>query len=245
VGETVVRCSATDSRQQSATCEFRVSVSSPPRLGVDRIIAFGDSITWGSLGRRRPFSILGPDHSYPAQLQELLSSRYTADTIRIFNEGVPGETTPEGVVRLPAVLTADKGDVLLLLEGVNGVKSASASSQVANLRTMVRTAKSRKLTMLIATLTPISDARERVHPGTRAAIVALNGAIVSMARSERINPVVDLYGAMEGQDELLGPDGLHPNAAGYAMMAELFAEEIQRRFERSGSRHVNRTAFAR
>jgi hypothetical protein len=60
VGETVVRCTATDSRQQSATCQFRVRVNSPPRLEFNRIIAFGDSITYGELGRPNPARVLGP-----------------------------------------------------------------------------------------------------------------------------------------------------------------------------------------
>jgi lysophospholipase L1-like esterase len=44
--------------------------------------------------------------------------------------------------------------------------------------------------------------------------------------------LVDLYQVFDGQtDSLLGPDGLHPNDAGYHKMAETFFTAIRDRLE--------------
>jgi hypothetical protein len=50
VGTTGVECIATDALKRTATCSFSVFVApspAPPRLRLNRILAFGDSITVG------------------------------------------------------------------------------------------------------------------------------------------------------------------------------------------------------
>ena len=68
------------------------------------IVAFGDSLTAG-VGASS-----GAD--YPAQLASLTG-------YRVVNAGVSGETTAEGVKRLPAVLAKYSPELLILLEGGN------------------------------------------------------------------------------------------------------------------------------
>ena len=89
IGSTVVTCTATDAVGRTASCSFTASVVLPaPRLGVTRILAFGDSITMGEVPlpggfpaaiafRVRPRNV-EPDRSYPADLTTLLAQRYTA-----------------------------------------------------------------------------------------------------------------------------------------------------------------------
>jgi lysophospholipase L1-like esterase len=89
IGSTVVTCTATDAVRRTASCSFTVSVVLPaPRLGVTRILAFGDSITEGEvpapgeLTARIAFRVhpqyVEPERSYPADLTTLIAQRYAA-----------------------------------------------------------------------------------------------------------------------------------------------------------------------
>ena len=237
VGTTSVTCTVRDSEQRASSCQFRVSVSAPPRLSQTRFLAFGDSLTRGTLSRTLFALLVGPSHSYPARLSGLLADRYTADEIVVINEGWPGEDTDEGRLRLPDVLDAYDADVLLLLEGINDILVIPQETQLNNLRRMVLSAQSRGMDVLIATLTPVKSPR---GPLTQAAVVDLNEGIVELADEEGLAPVVDLYEAFEGRPQLLGNDGLHPTAEGYLVIAQTFADEIQRRFEESGTSSAQR-----
>jgi acyl-CoA thioesterase-1 len=228
VGDTPVACTVRDSEQRAASCQFRVRVTAPPRLRHTRFLAFGDSLTRGTLSQTVFPLLVGPVHSYPARLSGLLTAKYTADDVVVINEGWPGEDTNEGRLRLPGVLDTYDADVLLLLEGVNDILQIPRETQLANLRTMVLSAQSRGMEVLIATLTPVKSPR---GPLTQAAIVDLNEGIVELAEEEDLGRVVDLYEAFEGRPQLLGDDGLHPTEEGYRVVAQTFADEIERRFE--------------
>ena len=90
VGATSLLCTATDSKQRTDSCRFTVTVTQPPppspRISATRFLAFGDSITEGLF----PFLVNpNPPGSYPAVLQTLLRTRYTAqaDSIVVLDEG--------------------------------------------------------------------------------------------------------------------------------------------------------------
>ena len=72
----------------------------------DVIVAFGDSLTVG-VGANK-------ENSYPSVLAELSG-------INIINSGVSGETTSEGLVRLPRVIDEYNPSLLILLEGGNDI----------------------------------------------------------------------------------------------------------------------------
>lgn len=72
----------------------------------DVIVAFGDSLTAG----------IGTDkaNSYPSALARLSG-------LEVVNAGVSGETTNEGLVRLPKVIEKHNPDLIILLEGGNDI----------------------------------------------------------------------------------------------------------------------------
>jgi lysophospholipase L1-like esterase len=166
--------------------------------------------------------------SYPAVLQTLLTSRYTAQTPVVFNEGLGGEgvTGASTLPRLTSVLGADTPQVLLLQEGINDVNFLVPTSQViASLRELIRTARSRGIRVFLGTLLPERAGSCRARQP--AAIPGVNDQIRALAASEGAT-LVDLYAAFLGRlDVLLGEDGLHPNVAGYEAMAQTFFNSIR------------------
>lgn len=99
------------------------------------ILAFGDSLTVG-----KGTSI---NQSYPAVLATL-SGR------EVFNRGISGETTAEGLKRLPAVLDETQPDLLLLMHGGNDIlRNLSKTQAKANLQSMIDLAKGRSIPVVL------------------------------------------------------------------------------------------------
>lgn len=232
IGDTAVSCTATDAQSQTATCTFAVSVTRIPELTRSRFLAFGDSITEGVTSPAPTLlRTLAHPEAYPGQLQQMLAARYTAQTITVLNRGIAGEKASEGRERLPGVLEADRPEVLLLLEGVNNIVNIPTRQLAGDLDDMVRGARRRSVDVLIATLLPISDAREQRRPGTLQAIEDLNEEIHRIARKNDLGAPVDLYSVFKQMPSLIGMDGLHPTPAGYTRLAEVFFDAIRERYE--------------
>lgn len=250
VGTTSVTCTATDANARSGSCAFDVVVERPPTLTAVKFLAFGDSVTAGTLSRpctssapadATAWMLLALDipESYPAKLQNLLAARYVAQTVGVVNEGWPGEpAVGAGEERLPEMLEDHRPEVLLLLHGFNDLFAAGRSRtfdtsvpRIAGaLEDMVDTAKSRRVRVLLATL-PALDAggcRGAGAPG----VTALNDLIRGIAADEGVG-LVDLYVQLGGTpDGIIGIDGLHPTESGYTQIAQVWFEAIQRDFER-------------
>jgi lysophospholipase L1-like esterase len=258
LGATLINCSAEDARHLSASCQFEVQVHAappkPPQLSATRFVAFGDSITEG-FAQTCPSTLMlswpqylrdvqgirpPPDSpiSYPNKLRSLLTARYSSQTFTVVNEGNGGELTNDGAADLPRVLTQDNPQVLLLQEGTNDMDSigfgANPDTQmmtvVNNLRTMIRTARSRGVTVFVGTLTPQRAGACRGY--APAYIGPVNDQIRSMVSSEDAT-LADIYAAFGGMAgiDLIGPDGLHPTDAGYSQIADAFFAVIRQRLE--------------
>jgi lysophospholipase L1-like esterase len=233
IGETVVTCRVSDSQSRTDACTFTVTVEPPPRIGATRFVAFGDSMTEGKLGFV-PAAVgdPGPAVGYAFKLRTLLEERYTAQSFSLTDEGFGGERVAEGLARLPGVLARDQPEALLLLEGVNdlnGGRDAAIPRVVSGLRSMVGVARGQGVVVFLATLLPERPGGSRASaPGS---IVPANDQIRPMALAEGAI-LVDLYQVFEGRTEThIGPDGLHPNDAGYQLMAETFFTAVRARFE--------------
>ena len=233
-GVSSVRCIAIDALSRSSTCAFSVTVTvpTPPRLAVNQFIAFGDSMTEGKIST----SAIGPlvefPGAYPSSLRTLLADRYTTQQFVVVNEGLGGETAADGKSRLPAALSADHPQVLLLLEGANDLTTGDPSKvpvAVSALQSMIQEARNRSIQVLVGTLPP----QRPGAPNGRGAglVVPVNDQIKPMASAQGAT-VVDLYAAFAGDvNALIGPDGLHPTPAGYDLIAHTFFDAIEKQFE--------------
>lgn len=236
-----------------------LAVVPPPKLAVTRFLAFGDSITAGedgvdggpdtgglcqpvitSTGGTRSRVILPDAQTYPGQLRSKLAARYQTQTPTMVNRGCPGESAAgrKTRARFDALVSTGQYDVVLIMEGSNDLFSASGAdsatqlgvvgSAAAALRSLVGDAKAAGVRPLLATITPMSAAGRR--GGGAGLVTSLNDRIGQIGSAENL-AIVDVFGAFNGNLTLLGDDGLHPNANGYAVIAGAFFEGIKAGFE--------------
>ena len=106
-----------------------------PRLSDDaRILAFGDSLTYGTGAKK------GQD--YPSILASLTQRE-------VINSGIPGETSNQGLERLPGLLDQHKPDLLIIIHGGNDIlRKHSRSELKSNLLSMFAEAESRSIPVI-------------------------------------------------------------------------------------------------
>jgi lysophospholipase L1-like esterase len=237
VGRSTVTCNAVDTKGVTATCSFSVTVTAPPTLNLTRYVAFGDSLTAGEItvigeGGIHTLQVIDA-LSYPTDLRMSLTSRYTAQSIGVANQGVKGEITTDGLARLPSAIAGQQ--VLLLMEGANDINAAtdaSALTALSNVRSMVRLAKGRGVRVFLATLPPQNPAGcfNPCRANGAALVPGYNIGLRAIASSESV-ALVDVFPAFTSLSTQIGPDGLHPTAAGYRVIADTFFDAIKTALE--------------
>lgn len=231
LGTTTVTCTATDALGQSASCTFGVNVSPVPSLVGTKFVAFGDSLTAGTISLAPTLLMMDEPGSYPSQLLPMLSARYTDQTITMVNEGAPGHFAKDDLGRFASVLSQDDPDIVLLMHGANdllNLQDAGISDALQAIDSMVRQAKGRGIHVLLATLPPQNPAGTRGRGA--ASLPEFNAGIAHTAELDAV-PLVDLYGQMGTYEGYIGVDGLHPTEVGYAKIAELFMNAIKNTLE--------------
>ena len=242
-GMTQVTCSATDAAGVTGTCSFQIHVQGRPRrLAQTRLLAFGDSLTEGVTFSSSTSSVgvLGQlSQSYPAVLAGLLADRYRGQDITVLNLGLHGESIEDGRARLQETLREKAADTLLLMHGVNDLNllgfvgaSSSRVMEVSEvLDRMVGDARSAGVEVLLATLPPQRPGGERALSAHL--VGPYNDQVRQIASRHRVK-LVDVASAYGGNLSLIGPDGLHPTAAGHARTAEAFLSALRQAFEVTG-----------
>jgi lysophospholipase L1-like esterase len=209
----------------------------PPTLRVTRILAFGDSITWGTTSPAIVTSLsAGIPESYPFKLQTLVSARYTAQTITVSNFGNSGEQVLDSgtLKRFNNALSEAKPELVLLMEGANDLNNIQGSVNdaitviVGNLEEMVKEAGRRGIPIMVGTLPPERLAKR----GAAAFLPRFNDAVKVMA-AKKGGILVDVNAQFP--ESLIGQDGLHPTEEGYQRLAEIYLEAIKGVYESAGS----------
>ena len=235
VGSTSITCQAMDSRNQSASCNFRVAVRPPPRLQFTRFLAFGDSLTAGEVSFGPTLGVFLPNESYPSVLQRRLAAYYRFQTPVVINVGFGGEEASTGALRFRNDLLQHRPDAVLLMEGTNDLLDRpdigrGADSALVALRRMVQDAKSLNVKVGLATVPPQRAGGVRGRDAVARLIPSFNDRIRALAAEEQV-VLIDVYDAMKDNLSLIGVDDLHPTIMGYDVMAGVFFEAIKKSFE--------------
>jgi len=191
------------------------SVSPADADKIIQIIGFGDSITSG-----RPYSELegrGREGygGYEPFLKQMLSD--AGHEAYVYNWGVGGETTPEGVNRIDSVLSIQESDYVLIMEGTNdqwfyGGIGISAATTAFNLGVMVDKCRASGTRPLLGNLTPADRDTSSQIPNL------YNPAIADVAQQKNAI-LVDHYSAVVDRWDELDYDPVHPNLQGYEAIA--------------------------
>lgn len=244
LGQTSVECSAKDALARTASCAFPVTVTRIPSLAKTRFLAFGDSITGGEVtvpvassgafGEKSYKLIQVPSAAYPTVLALQLQSRYRAqeDSIIVANYGLGGEKAINARDRFFAALATVRPDAVLLMEGSNDIargEDGAASGAAREIGIMAGEARRRGMRVFLATIPP-------GRPGGSKTIAPLlltdyNNRMRAVAATEGAT-LVDVNAALSTDvNRYIGIDGLHPNEAGYAKIAETFFAAIRAALE--------------
>jgi acyl-CoA thioesterase-1 len=168
-----------------------------------RLMVIGDSLTAG-------FGLPSKE-AFPSQLEAALRAEGLAVTV--LNAGVSGDTSAGGRARLDWAL-ADKPDAVMIELGANdGLRGIEPKTTYDNLATMIRTLKSRSIPVFLAGM--------YAPPNLGAAYGKEFRGVYTRLAEEFGIPLQEFF--LEGvaaQAKLNQADGIHPNAAGVAVIVQ-------------------------
>ena len=144
------------------------------------------------------------------------------------NRGISGQTSPQLVLRFMADVVALKPRVVHLMIGTNDIAGntgpTSPQAFKDNIGAMADLARANGIVMVLGSIPPADRMTWRPELIPAGRIAELNAWLKAFA-AERGLVYADYYGALAGAGGELpdryGPDGVHPNAAGYAVMGPI------------------------
>ena len=163
------------------------------------LLAFGDSLTQGK-------GVSAPD-SYPAVLAKLCACR-------VSNHGISGETTTQGLKRLPSVLDQAMPNLVILMHGGNDIlRNHSPATTKRNLAAMIEMIHARGAPVLLV--------------GIPAKRLFLSSAPFYEELADEYDLLFEeeIVAALLKQSNMKS-DTLHFNKAGYAAVAERLHEVL-------------------
>ncbi|MDX9867499.1 MAG: arylesterase [Kiritimatiellia bacterium] len=166
------------------------------------VLCFGDSLTAGTGAE--------PAESYPAVLAERLGCR-------VVNAGVPGEVTAEGLERLPGLLRRHEPDLVILCHGGNDMlRQEHDAALAARVRAMIEASQASGAEVLLLGVP---------RPGL---FLRAPRFYEEVAQACGVPYDRKTLPALLGRRSLKS-DLLHPNAAGYRLLAERVAAQLRAR----------------
>lgn len=186
-----------------------------PAPNENRVVFFGDSIT----------DIWKLDDYFPGK--------------PYINRGIGGQTTPQMLVRYRQDVIDLQPKVVLMLAGTNDIAGNTGPMRnddiEANFASMAELARLHGVRLVFASLLPVHDYTEKAKDffaqRPQARILELNTwlkdycAKNDLVYLDYFSAMVDDKGMMKKD---LSDDGLHPNAAGFKVMAPLAESAIQK-----------------
>ena len=186
------------------------------------ILAFGDSLTAGYGA--------DPGQSYPDYLQRDLDKAGYA--YRVVNLGISGETTADALARVATVVAQKPRIVILEFGGNDGLRGLPIGSTRANLDQAMERLQAAHIRILLAGITlPPNYGQDYIGP--------FEAMYHDLATKYHV-PLIPFI--LEGvfEHHLLQPDGIHPPAQGYAMVAETVLKYLRPLITLGGANHPSR-----
>jgi acyl-CoA thioesterase-1 len=185
--------------------------AAPAPAGQPRIVCLGDSLTEG-LG-------VDPEQAWPDLLQRALR-RSGFPRAEIVNAGVSGSTSASASQRLRWQLRS-KPDIVILALGANdGLRGISPAEMKKNLSAAIDLAQSNGITVLLAGM--------KMPPNYGGEFTReFESVYTSLAAEKKVPLIPFLLEGVAAEPSLNLPDGIHPNADGYVVMAKLVEKYLR------------------
>ena len=179
--------------------------------GAPRIIFLGDSLTAG-LG-------LDLEQSFPAIIQKRIDA--TSLRYEVVNAGVSGDTSAGGLRRLDWALGEGSPAVLIVaLGGNDGLRGLPTEQLEDNLAQIIEQAQKRDLAVILAGM--------EAPPNFGADYTARFRAVYPrLAEKYHVRLIPFLLDGVAGNAALNQADGIHPNARGAELVADLVWGALQ------------------
>jgi len=181
----------------------------PPAAGESRVVFFGDSIT----------DMWKLDEYFPAK--------------PYINRGIGGQTTPQMLVRFRQDVVELNAKVVVILAGTNDIAGNTGPMRLedieANYTSLAELAHANSIRIVFSSVLPVHNytpQSQSLFAGrSPAKILELNRWLKTYVAAHSDCLYLDYFSAMVDDKGLLkrdlAEDGLHPNAAGYKIMAPL------------------------
>jgi len=189
----------------------------PPAPGENRVVFFGDSIT----------DIWHIDEYFPGK--------------PYVNRGIGGQTTPQMLVRFRQDVIDLQPKVVMILAGTNDIAGNTGPMRVedieANYASLAELARAHDIKVIYSSVLPVHNytpkSQDFFAQRSPEKILALNRWLKDYCATASNGCVyLDYFSALVDDKGLmkkdLADDGLHPNAAGYKIMAPLAEAAIEK-----------------
>jgi len=186
----------------------------PPAAGENRVVFMGDSIT-------QAWKIEGPDGSFPGK--------------PYINRGISGQTTPQMLLRFRQDVLDLKPKVVIVLAGTNDIAGNTGPETLEEIEgyiaSMSELATAHHIRVVLCSILPAFDYpwKRGMEPAPK--INEVNKWMKTYA-DDHGHVYVDYHSAMKDEQDglpaTLSHDGVHPTAAGYAVMAPLAEAAIEK-----------------
>jgi acyl-CoA thioesterase-1 len=221
-------CSSTRSQPQLATPSESPSVSLPlvpsdpgPAPTPPIIVAFGDSLTAG-------YGV-NNDQSYPANLQRDLDAR--GYHYRVINEGVSGNTSKDGVLRIPEITALHPALVIVAFGGNDGLRGLPIRETEMNLSTIIVAIQNVNAKVILGGIT--------LPPNYGSNYIAKFNAIYVKESTEYHVPLLPfMLKGVYGVPGSMQQDGIHPTAQGCRQVARNFLPLLLPLLQKSTRTHA-------
>ena len=166
------------------------------------IVAFGDSLSAGYGA--------DPGKSYPDFLQKLLDE--SKKNFKVYNAGVSGDTSTDGMQRLPGVLAMKPRIVILELGGNDGLRGLPPTSTKANMEQMIQSLQAQGAKVVLAGMTlPRNYGPAYIHQ--------FEQIYTQLADRYHLTLIPFLLQGVAGHPNLMQADSIHPTNAGNKLVA--------------------------
>jgi acyl-CoA thioesterase-1 len=200
-------------RADSTAAEEFVEPGQLPSADKHVIAVLGDSLTAG-LG-------LLTEESFPSRIQALFAAEGYHE-VEVMNAGVSGDTTAGGLRRAPSLVAPNVRIVVVALGGNDALRGLSAAETKQNLKLIIDGLLRSDVGVLLAGMEAPTNLGDDYREQFRNAFTSLGEEYRG-----RIRFVPFLLEGVAANPSLNQDDGIHPNAEGARIIAELLYPSLR------------------